>query len=98
MGFGLTSRSRRSLRSHSSRSPGGRRGATAARVLNVRDEGNLRFITSSGSELIDEGPATGTVPGKVRVHFVYNGDPAVIRALHDLRPRRVDQRPGQRAD
>jgi hypothetical protein len=51
--------------------------AIAARVLNVRDEGHLRFITSDGSEIIDEGPATGTVPGKVRLHFIYNGNPAV---------------------
>ena len=51
--------------------------AVAARVLNVRDEGRLRFITSSGSELIDEGPGVGSFPGKVRVHFVYNGNPAV---------------------
>jgi hypothetical protein len=51
--------------------------AAAARVLNVRDEGKLRFITSSGSEIIDEGPATGTVPGKVKVHFIYNGEPTV---------------------
>ena len=51
--------------------------AAAARVLNVRDEGHLHLISSEGSELIDEGPATGTVPGKVRVHFVYNGNPAV---------------------
>jgi hypothetical protein len=51
--------------------------AVAARVLNVRDEGHLRFVTSSGSEIIDEGPATGTVPGKVRLHFIYNGNPTV---------------------
>jgi hypothetical protein len=51
--------------------------SAAASQLNVRDEGHLRFITSYGSELIDEGPATGTVPGKVRVHFIYNGDPQV---------------------
>lgn len=49
----------------------------AASVLNVHDEGRLRFITSYGSELIDEGPASGTVPGKVKVHFIYNGDPDV---------------------
>ena len=51
--------------------------AAAARVLNVRDEGHLRFITSSGSELIDEGEAAGTLPGNVRVHFIYNGEPTV---------------------
>jgi hypothetical protein len=51
--------------------------AAASRVLNVRDEGKLHFITSNGSELIDEGEAAGTLPGKVRVDFVYNGEPAV---------------------
>jgi hypothetical protein len=51
--------------------------ALAARVLNVHDEGHLRFITSNGSEIIDEGEAKGTVPGNVRVHFIYNGEPAV---------------------
>ena len=51
--------------------------AAAARVLNVRDEGKLRFIVSDGSELLDEGPAHGTFTGQLRVHFVYNGEPAV---------------------
>jgi hypothetical protein len=51
--------------------------AMATRVLNVRDEGKLRFITSNGSEIIDQGEAKGTVPGNVRVHFVYNGEPNV---------------------
>lgn len=51
--------------------------AATGRVLNVRDEGRLRFVTSDGSEIIDEGPATGSVPGKTKVHFVYNGNPAV---------------------
>jgi len=51
--------------------------AAAARVLDVRDEGHLRFIVSDGSELLDEGPAQGTFTGKLRVHFVYNGEPAV---------------------
>ncbi len=51
--------------------------ALAARTLNVRDEGRLRFVTSDGSEIVDEGPATGTVPGKVRVYFVYDGEPTV---------------------
>jgi hypothetical protein len=51
--------------------------AVAARVLNVHDEGHLHFIVSDGSEIIDEGPARGTFTGKLRVHFVYNGEPAV---------------------
>jgi hypothetical protein len=51
--------------------------AVAARVLNVRDEGKVRFIVSDGSELLDEGSAQGTFPGKLRVRFVYNGEPTV---------------------
>jgi len=51
--------------------------ARLARVLNVRDEGHLRFVKSSGSMMIDEGAVTGTFPGKVRVHFTYNGQPTV---------------------
>lgn len=51
--------------------------ARAARSLNVRDEGHLRFIRSSGSELLDEGRAAGTFPGWVKVRFTYNGEPTV---------------------
>ena len=51
--------------------------ATAARTLNVHDEGRLRYVKSSGSLLYDEGSASGTLPGKVRVHFLYDGSPSV---------------------
>lgn len=51
--------------------------SAAARSLHVRDEGRLHFVRSSGSQIIDEGPAKGTLPGSVRVHFTYNGDPTV---------------------
>jgi hypothetical protein len=51
--------------------------AQAARVISVRDEGHLLFISSSGSQLLDQGQASGTVPGSVRVEFTYNGSPAV---------------------
>jgi hypothetical protein len=51
--------------------------AKAARTLNVRDEGRLHFVSSSGSQLIDEGYARGTIPGYARVRFTYNGNPAV---------------------
>jgi hypothetical protein len=51
--------------------------ASAARSLSVRDEGYLGFRSSSGSELIDEGHAKGTLPGWVKVRFTYNGSPAV---------------------
>jgi hypothetical protein len=55
----------------------GASGAAAARTLTVRDNGYLRFVTSSGSQLIDEGVVGGTLPGKARVHFTYNGNPSV---------------------
>lgn len=49
----------------------------SARTLGVRDEGHLHLVSSDGSALIDEGPAVGTVPGTVRVHFDYNGNPVI---------------------
>jgi hypothetical protein len=51
--------------------------ASSARAMSVKDEGHLRLVKSSGSLLIDEGAAKGTIPGSVRVHFVYNGNPTV---------------------
>jgi hypothetical protein len=43
--------------------------ARASHVLNVKDEGHLHLVHESGSELVEEGSATGTVPGTVRVSF-----------------------------
>ncbi len=51
--------------------------AHGARALSVHDEGRLRFLSSSGSQLIDEGSMSGTLPGRARVRFTYNGSPAV---------------------
>jgi len=51
--------------------------AHAAHVLTVRDEGHLRFVRASGSQLLDEGRVSGTFPGWVKVRFVYNGEPTV---------------------
>jgi hypothetical protein len=44
-------------------------GAAAARTLNVTDEAHLRYHESSGSALIEEGTATGGLPGAMKVHF-----------------------------
>jgi hypothetical protein len=43
--------------------------ARAASALDVTDTAHLRFLRESGSQLIDEGAATGTLPGTVRVSF-----------------------------
>ncbi len=43
--------------------------ANAAHVLNVKDEGHLHSVRSSGAELLEEGPVSGTIPGKVKVSF-----------------------------
>jgi hypothetical protein len=51
--------------------------SAAARSLHVRDEGHLHYVRSSGSQIIDEGPAKGDLPGSVRVHFTYTGAPTV---------------------
>jgi hypothetical protein len=55
--------------------------ARAAHVLKVRDEGRLRFVSSSGSLLIDEGPVSGTLRGKVRLRFTYDGSPTTSAQL-----------------
>ena len=51
--------------------------AQASSVLNVRDEGRLRFVHASGSVIIDEGRVTGTFPGAAKVRFLYDGEPDV---------------------
>ncbi len=43
--------------------------ARAAHVVSVKDEGHLHMVSNSGSNLVEEGPVTGTIPGKVRVNF-----------------------------
>jgi hypothetical protein len=55
--------------------------AQAAGVLNVHDEGHLRFIHASGSVIVDEGRVSGSFPGSVKVRFLYNGEPEVSAAF-----------------
>lgn len=43
--------------------------ASAAHVVNVKDEGHLHLVNSSGSELVEEGPVSGSIPGKAKVSF-----------------------------
>ena len=44
--------------------------ARAAHVVTVKDEGHLHSVRSAGAELVEEGPVSGTISGKVRVSFV----------------------------
>lgn len=55
--------------------------AHAAHTMSVKDEGRLHFLKSSGSVLIDEGPAHGSIPGTAKVHFTYNGNPTVTAQI-----------------
>ncbi len=41
----------------------------AAHALSVKDEGHLHMVSNSGSDLIEEGAVSGTIPGTVRVNF-----------------------------
>src|ERR1700691_5273404 len=43
--------------------------ALAAHALKATDTAHLRYISASGSLLIEEGKATGTLPGNMKVHF-----------------------------
>jgi hypothetical protein len=41
----------------------------AAHETSVKDEGHLHLVSSSGSNLVEEGPVVGTLPGRVKVNF-----------------------------
>jgi hypothetical protein len=43
--------------------------AHTARTLNATDTAHLRYVRSSESLLYEEGSASGTLPGSMRVHF-----------------------------
>jgi hypothetical protein len=43
--------------------------ARTAHVLTATDTANLHYVSASGSLLFDEGKASGTLPGNMRVHL-----------------------------
>jgi hypothetical protein len=43
--------------------------ARAANILRASDTAHLHYVSASGSLLFDEGRATGTLPGSMRVHL-----------------------------
>jgi hypothetical protein len=53
------------------------RPAHAARVMGVRDEGSLHYVSDDATLIVDEGGLSGTLPGRSRVYFTYNGSPNV---------------------
>jgi hypothetical protein len=52
----------------SARTAGRFASARAARTLNATDTAHLHYIHSSGSQLYEEGAASGTLPGSMRAH------------------------------
>jgi hypothetical protein len=55
--------------------------AHSAHALSVRDEGHLRFVAAQAQALIDAGALSGTLPGRARVRFIYNGSPNVTASF-----------------
>jgi hypothetical protein len=43
--------------------------AIAGRSVRATDAGRLHYVSAAGSLLYEEGTATGTLPGKMRVHL-----------------------------
>jgi hypothetical protein len=43
--------------------------AKATKVLSINDTARLRFKSERGVQLLEEGPATGTLPGSVRARL-----------------------------
>jgi hypothetical protein len=58
--------------------------ARAARTLDVRNESHMHLVHESGSLLLEEGPATGTLPGSVKVRFDVG---ATVSAYFTIYPR-----------
>ena len=58
--------------------------AGAARTAVVRDEGHMHFVSAEATLIVDEGAMSGTIPGRARVYFTYNGSPNVTArfAIH----------------
>jgi hypothetical protein len=48
-----------------------------AHTTNVREEGNMHFLSDEATQIVDEGSLSGTLPGSGRVYFAYNGSPNV---------------------
>ncbi|HTB50099.1 MAG TPA: hypothetical protein VK701_03910 [Solirubrobacteraceae bacterium] len=51
--------------------------AHVSRTIGVREEGSLRFLSDEATLIVDEGPLSGTLPGRGRVYFTYDGSPDV---------------------
>jgi hypothetical protein len=66
------------------RAPAAPATARMARMLNVNDTGHLRLLNASGSILREEGPASGTFPGDVKVRLVVR---ATVTASFTIVPR-----------
>jgi hypothetical protein len=55
-------------RSHTARAPRATPLARAAHALKASDTAHLRYLSASGSLLLEEGQTSGTLPGKMRAH------------------------------
>lgn len=51
--------------------------ARAAHTVQVSDRGKLRYRSVAATSILDEGPLSGTLPGRARVDFLYDGSPNV---------------------
>ena len=51
--------------------------AHGASALQVRDEGQLHYVSDNATQIFDEGHVAGTIPGTGRVDFTYNASPDV---------------------
>lgn len=61
--------------------------AVAARTLNVTDEAHLQLNrrASSGEVLIEEGNATGQLPGRVKARFIFGETISVQVTIYPMR-------------
>ena len=58
--------------------------AERANVISVRDKSKLHLVKAVGETLIEEGPATGTLPGRVRIQLNLNVEELTAKSRFTL--------------
>jgi hypothetical protein len=58
--------------------------ARAAKAMSVRDRSELHLVRADGETLIEEGSATGTLPGTVKIRLYINAAGGTARASFTL--------------
>jgi hypothetical protein len=68
---------------------GGRFASNAAKALSINDTARLDFKSENGVQLVEEGAATGTLPGSVRARLITSGSVRKLALCVNIHPCRL---------